>query len=161
MAVWDIYHDADFCCLDHDDYLTTCYSDKEKEEFVKSWCDRHAEGMLPRSDADFEAVSRTFRRQLSFVKKQDEDNPMTCSGGEILTKIKVSSKLSSVLDAVNKLVAYAKQTYDANECDLGIEINECEADYDVRWVALACSFEEFQNGTRNRHNFKIELYGSL
>ena len=159
MAVWDIYHDEEFCGLDHDDYLTTCYSDKEKEDFVKSWCDRHAERMLPRGDSDFEAVSRTFRRQLSYVKKQDEDNPMTRSGGETLTKIKVTNSLSAVLDAVNKLIAYAKQTYDVNEYDLGIEIHECEEDYDVKYVALTCSFEEFQDGTKNRRNYKIEFYG--
>ena len=159
MAVWDIYHDEAFCGLDHDDYLTTCHSDKEKEEFVKSWCDRHAERMLPRNDPDFEAVSRTFLRQLNFVQKEPEDNPRTCSGGEILTKIKVSKNLPSVLDAVNKLIAYAKQTYDINEYDLGIEIHECERDFDVKYVALSCSFEEFQNGTRTRRNFKIEFYG--
>ena len=159
MAVWDIYHDEEFCGLDHDDYLTTCYSDKEKEDFVKSWCDRHAERMLPRGDSDFEAVSRTFRRQLSYVKKQDEDNPMTRSGGETLTKIKVTNSLSAVLDAVNKLIAYAKQTYDVNEYDLGVEIHECEEDYDVKYVALTCSFEEFQDGTKNRRNYKIEFYG--
>lgn len=159
MAVWDIYHDADFCCLDHDDYLTTCYSDKEKEDFVKSWCDRHAERMLPRSDSDFEAVSRTFRRQLSFVKKQDEDNPMTRSGGEILSKIKVFSELPSVLDAVDKLTAYAKQTFGVNGSDLGVEIHECERDFAIRYVALTCSFKEFQDGTKNQFNFKIEFYG--
>lgn len=159
MAVWDIYHDADFCCLDHDDYLTTCYSDKEKEEFVKSWCDRHAEGMLPRGDADFEAVSRTFRRQLSFVKKQDEDNPITRRGEAILTKVKVSNSLPSVLDAANKLTAYAKQTYGVNESDLGVEIHECERDFAIRYVALSCSFKEFQDGTKNQWNFKIEFYG--
>ena len=159
MAVWDIYHDADFCCLDHDDYLTTCYSDKEKEDFVKSWCDRHAEGMLPRGDADFEAVSRTFRRQLSFVKKQDEDNPMVRSGEAILTKVKVSNSLPSVLDAVNKLALYAKQTYGVDGSDLGVEIHECERDFTIRYVALSCSFKEFQDGTKNQWNFKIEFYG--
>lgn len=159
MAVWDIYHDEEFCGLDHDDYLTTCYTDAEKEEFVKSWCDRHAEGMLPQGDADFEAVSRTFRRQLSFVKKQDEDNPMTCSGGETLTKIKVSNSLHTVLDAVNKLIAHAKQSYNVDKSDIGIEIHESEKDYKVRAVALTCNFEEFQDGTKNRHDYKIEFYG--
>lgn len=159
MAVWDIYHDEAFCGLDHDDYLTTCHSDAEKEEFVKAWCDRHAERMLPRNDPDFEAVSRTFRRQLSYVKKQDEDNPRTCSGGEILTKVKVSNNLPSILDAVDKLTAYAKQTYGVNKYDLGIEMHECERDFAIRYVALSCSFEEFQDGTRTRRNFKIEFYG--
>ena len=159
MAVWDIYHDAEFCNLDHDDYLTTCYSDAEKEAFVKSWCDRHAEHMLPQTNPDFPVVSRTFLRQLSFVKKQEEDNPRTCSGGEILTKIKVSNSLSSVLDAVHKLIAYAGQTYKVDESDLGIEIHECERDFDIRYVALTCSFEEFQDGTKTRRNFKIEFYG--
>ena len=159
MAVWDIYHDEDFCGLDHDDYLTTCYSDKEKEEFVKSWCDRHAERMLPRGDSDFEAVSRTFRRQLSFVKKQDEDNPMTRSGDATLTKIKVTNSISAVLDAIDKLTAYAKQTFGVNGSDLGVEIHECERDFAIRYVALTCSFKEFQDGSKNQFNFRIEFYG--
>ncbi len=159
MAVWDIFHDEEFCGLDHDDYLTTVHSDAEKQSFVKSWCDRQAERMLPHNDPDFEAVSRTFRRQLSFVKKQDEDNPMTCSGGETLTKIKVSNSLHTVLDAVNKLIAHAKQSYNVDKSDIGIEIHESEKDYKVRAVALTCNFEEFQDGTKNRHDYKIEFYG--
>ena len=113
----------------------------------------------PRGDSDFEAVSRTFRRQLSYVKKQDEDNPMTRSGDATLTKIKVTNSISAVLDAVNKLTAYAKQTFDVNESDLGVEIHECERDFAIRYVALSCSFKEFQDGTKNQFNFKIEFYG--
>lgn len=159
MAVWDIFHDADFCCLDHDDYLTTCYSDAEKEEFVKDWCDRHAESMLPRNDPDFPAVSKTFLKQLVFVKKQPKDNPLTCQGGEILKQINVSNNLSAVLEAVRKLIVYAEQTYGVSEYDLGVEIHECEEDYKVRQVLLACSFDEFQDGTRTRYNYRIEFYG--
>ena len=144
--------------MDHDDYITTVYSHAEKESFVKSWCDRHAELMLSHNDPDFEAVSRTFLRQLNFVKKQ-EDNPIIRSGGECLNKIKVHNNLSAVLEAVSKLTAYAKQTYDINESDLGIEIHEGVEDYDVRTIALTCSFEEFQDGTKNRHYYKIEFYG--
>ena len=158
MAVWDIYHDEKFCCLDHDDYLATCYSDKEKEEFVKSWCDRQAERMLPRDDPDFEVVSRTFLRQLNFSKKQEE-NPVVCSGGEVLTKLKVHDNLPAVLEVVSKLIVHAKHTYGINESDFGIEIHESEEDYDVRYVALTCNFEEFQDGTKNRHDYKIEFYG--
>lgn len=160
MAVWDIYHDEKFCCLDHDNYLATCYSDKEKEEFVKSWCDRQAERMLPHNDPDFEVVSRTFLRQLNFSKKQEE-NPVVCSGGEVLTKIKVHNNLYSVLEAVNTLTNHAKQKYNINidKSNLGIEIHESEEDYDVRYVALTCNFEEFQDGTKNRHDYKIKFYG--
>ncbi len=159
MAVWDIYHSADFCGLDHDDYLTTRYTDKEKEEFVKSWCDRHAENMLPRNDPDFPAVSRTFLRQLVFVKKQPKDNPLTCEGDETLKRIKVSSKLSSVLEAARKLIVYAEQNFSVNEHDLGIEIHECEEDYNVREVILACHFKKYQDGTKERYNYRIEVYG--
>lgn len=159
MAVWDIYHDEKFCCLDHDDYLATCYSDKEKEEFVKSWCDRQAERMLPHNDPDFEAVSRTFLRQLNFARRHEKDNPIICSGGEVLTKIKVHSNLSAVLEAINKLIAHAKQSYNVDKSDIGIEIHESEKDYKVRAVALTCNFEEFQDGTKNRHDYKIEFYG--
>lgn len=159
MAVWDIYHDADFCGSDHDDYLTTCFTDKEKEEFVKSWCDRHAESMLPRNDPDFPAVSRTFLKQLVFTKKQSKDNPLTCEGGETLKRIKVSSSLSSVLEAVRKLTVYTEQEFNVNEYDLKIEIHECEEDYDVREVLLACSFDEFQDGTKTRYRYRIEFYG--
>ena len=158
MAVWDIYHDEKFCCLDHDDYLATCYSDKEKEEFVKSWCDRQAERMLPRDDPDFEVVSRTFLRQLNFSKKHEE-NPVVCSGGEVLTKLKVHNNFSDVMEAVSKLIAHAKHTYNVDKSDLGIEIHECEKDYKVRAVSLTCDFEEFQDGTKNRHDYKIEFYG--
>jgi len=159
MAVWDIFHGTDFCGLDHDDYLTTCYTDEEKEKFVKDWCDRHAESMLPRNDPDFSAVSKTFLKQLVFVKKQPKDNPLTCQGGEILKQINVSNNLSAVLEAVRKLIVYAEQTYSVSEYDLGIEIHECEEDYKVRQVLLACSFDEFQDGTRTRYNYRIEFYG--
>ena len=159
MAVWDIFHSADFCGSDLDDYLITCYTDEEKEEFVKDWCDRHAEGMLPRNDPDFPVVSRTFLKQLVFVKKQPEDNPLYCKGGEVLKQIKVSSNLSSVLNAVRKLTVYAEQTYSVSEYDLKTEIHECEEDYDIREVMLACSYKEYQDGTRERYNYRIEFYG--
>ena len=159
MAVWDIFHDEKFCNLDHDDYITTVYSDAEKENFVKSWCDRHAERMLPHNDPDFEVVSRTFLKQLNFIKKQEKDNPIVRRGGEVLNKIKVRSNLFAVLEVINKLIAHAKQTYGVDESDLGIEICMCEWDYKVRAVSLTCNFEEFQDGTRNRHDYKIEFYG--
>lgn len=159
MAVWDIYHSADFCGSDIDDYLTTCFTDKEKEEFVKAWCDRHAESMLPYNDPDFPAVSRTFLKQLVFAKKQPKDNPLTCEGGETLKRIEVSSGLSSVLEAVRKLIVYAQQNFNVSEYDLGIEIHECEEDYNVREVLLACSFKEYQDGTKERYNYRIEFYG--
>ena len=159
MAVWDIYHDAEYCCLDHDDFLITCHTDAEKEKFVKDWCDRHAEHMLPRNDPEFPALSRIFLRQLSFVKKQEEDNPRIAAGGETLSKIKVSNNLPSILEAVDKLTALAKQKYGVDKSDLGIEIHECERDFDVRNVTLSCSTDEFQDGTKIRKNFKIEFYG--
>lgn len=159
MAVWDIFHSADFCGSDLDDYLTTCYTDEEKEEFVKDWCDRHAENMLPRNAPKFSTVSKTFLKQLVFVKKQPKDNPLTCQGSETLKKINVSSNLSTVLEAVRKLTVYAEQTYSVSEYDLSIEIHECKEDYKVRLVLLACSFDEFQDGTRTRYNYRIEFYG--
>ena len=159
MAVWDIFRDREFCNLDHDDYITTVYSDAEKESFIKSWCDRHAEQMLPRGDPDFEVVSRTFLRQLNFSKKQEEDNPIICSGVEVLTKIKVHNNLPAVLEAISKLIAHTKHTYGVNESDFGIEIRESAEDYNIRYVSLTCSFEEFQDGTKNRHDYKIVFYG--
>ena len=58
MAVWDIYHSADFCGSEHDDFLITCYTDEDKKKFVKDWCDRHAEKMLPRDASGFSVACR-------------------------------------------------------------------------------------------------------
>lgn len=91
--------------------------------------------------------------------KQPKDNPLTCQGGEILKEINVSNNLSAVLEAVRKLIVYAEQTYSVSEYDLGIEIHECEEDYKVRQVLLACSYKEYQDGTRTRYNYRIEFYG--
>lgn len=91
--------------------------------------------------------------------KQPKDNLIACQGGEILKEINVSNNLSTVLEAVRKLIVYAEQTYSVNEYDLGVEIHECEEDYKVRQVLLACSFVEFQDGTRTRYNYRIEFYG--
>lgn len=88
-----------------------------------------------------------------------KDEPITCEGGEILKQIKVSNYLSSVLEAVRKLTVYAQQNFNVNEYDLKIEIHECEEDYDVREVLLACSYKEYQDGTRERYNYRIEFYG--
>lgn len=93
------------------------------------------------------------------MKKLSKDNPVTCQGGEILKQINVSNNLSAVLKAVRKLIVYAEQTYSVKEYDLGVEIHECEQDYKVRQVLLACSFDEFQDGTRTRYNYRIEFYG--
>jgi hypothetical protein len=93
------------------------------------------------------------------IMKQPEDNPLTCRGDEILKQINVSNNLSAVFEAVRKLIVYAEQTYSVSEYYLGIEIHECEEDYKVRQVLLACSFDEFQDGTRTRYNYRIEFYG--
>jgi hypothetical protein len=91
--------------------------------------------------------------------KQPKDNPLACQGGEILKEINVSNNLSAVLEAVRKLIVYAEQTYSVSEYDLGVEIHECEEDYEVRQVLLACSYKEYQDGTRERYNYRIEFYG--
>ena len=92
-------------------------------------------------------------------EKMQKDNPITCEGGEILKQIKVSSDLSSVLEAIRKLTVYAQQEFNVSEYDLKIEIHECEEDYDVREVLLACSYKEYQDGTKERYNYRIEFYG--
>ena len=92
-------------------------------------------------------------------EKQPKDNPITCKGDETLKRIKVSSDLSSVLEAARKLTVYAEQEFDVSEYDLKTEIHECEEDYDVREVLLACSYKEYQDGTKERYNYRIEFYG--
>ena len=92
-------------------------------------------------------------------EEMSKDNPLYCEGGEILKQIKVSNNLSSVLEAVRKLTVYAEQEFNVSEYDLKIEIHECEEDYDVREVVLACSYKEYQDGTRERYNYRIEFYG--
>lgn len=58
--------DAEYANRDTDEVLEICDFQDEAEEFADNWATRQAEKMVAKSDPDFEAVKRIYRRQLCY-----------------------------------------------------------------------------------------------
>lgn len=58
--------DAEYAHRDTDEVLEICDFQDEAEEFADNWATRQAEKMVAKSDPDFEAVKRIYRRQLCY-----------------------------------------------------------------------------------------------
>lgn len=58
--------DAEYAHRDTDEILEICDFQDEAEEFADNWATRQAEKMVAKSDPDFEAVKRIYRRQLCY-----------------------------------------------------------------------------------------------
>lgn len=58
--------DAEYAHRDTDEILKICDFQDEAEEFADNWATSQAEKMVAKSDPDFEAVKRVYRRQLCY-----------------------------------------------------------------------------------------------
>lgn len=58
--------DAEYAHRDTDEVLEICDFQDEAEEFADNWATKQAEKMVAKSDPDFEAVKRIYRRQLCY-----------------------------------------------------------------------------------------------
>lgn len=58
--------DAEYAHRDTDEILKICDFQDEAEEFADNWATSQAEKMVAKSDPDFEAVKRIYRRQLCY-----------------------------------------------------------------------------------------------
>ena len=58
--------DAEYAHRDTDEVLEICDFQDEAKEFADNWATRQAEKMVAKSDPDFEAVKRVYRRQLCY-----------------------------------------------------------------------------------------------
>lgn len=58
--------DAEYAHRDTDEVLEICDFQDEAEEFADNWATKQAEKLVAKSDPDFEAVKRIYRRQLCY-----------------------------------------------------------------------------------------------
>lgn len=58
--------DADYAGRDTDEVLKVCDFQDEATEFADEWATKQAEKMVAKSDPDFEAMKRIYRRQLCY-----------------------------------------------------------------------------------------------
>lgn len=58
--------DAEYAHRDTDEILKICDFQDEAEEFAENWATSQAEKMVAKSDPDFKAVKRIYRRQLCY-----------------------------------------------------------------------------------------------
>lgn len=58
--------DAEYAHRDTDEVLEICDFQDEAEAFADDWATRQAEKMVAKSDPDFEAVKRIYKRQLCY-----------------------------------------------------------------------------------------------
>lgn len=59
--------DAEYAHRDTDEVLKVCDFQDEATEFVDEWATKQAEKMVAKSDPDFEAVKRIYKKQLCYV----------------------------------------------------------------------------------------------
>ncbi len=58
--------DAEYAHRDTDEILEICDFQDEAEEFADNWATRQAEKMVAKSDPDFEAMKRIYKKQLCY-----------------------------------------------------------------------------------------------
>lgn len=58
--------DAEYAHSDVDEVLKVCAFQEEATEFADEWATKQAEKMLAKSDPDFEAMKRIYKKQLCY-----------------------------------------------------------------------------------------------